>query len=401
MNPVKTIIAIVAAALLLSTTGSPVQANQTEITDAAYSWWVHPLAAVDVEGRTWAGSISLDGTVQVAIDGMIVPIDKVEHDEHNAPALAVHDSNPNRPVVAFNARHGRDSVVRYRTIDSDGNDGPMKTINIGKRTTYSQVVTYKDTIGLFVRGSACAWFFVVSDDWAKTWSTPRQILNGCAQGKNLYLTTGPHPNSALFRIAVYGHPVSSRWNNIEYGYVDLRDGRVRIPGRKVVANIRTGYSLPIIRGDLRSIYSPPEGSVIRMFDVSTVDGYPAVVFAEWDESLDGTRGPARYRTARWNGSNFESMDVGRYAGPPFWEPSNYLRGAAFSDTGELYTSSDNGLERWDWGNERWSSEPFVVDTSPNTARPYGIRGGNGRIMWQHLLEYGSRFDSYNITSVFS
>lgn len=351
--------------------------------NAAYSWWVHPLAAQDAQGRTWVGAIDDQGNVSVSIDGNRVQIDTAEPDDHNAPAIALHDT---KDAMVFNTRHAKDTFVTYRYVSPDGQTSSDRLLNVERRATYVQALTDGDTIYILTRGSACRWFVFISDDWGKSWTSAREFLNGCEHGKHVYVTTGRHPADDVYRIAAYGHPVQSRWRSIDYGFLDLGTGLVKIPGGKTVANLRTTEGLPIKQGDMQEAYTPRDGQIIRMFDIGTVAGMPTIAFAEWDEYEDGTRGPARHRTVRYSyGGGWQAMDVGRYTGDAFWEPSNYIHGSAIDAEGHLYTGSKQGLERWSYVNGRWESD--ILLDAYEAVRPYWIRNTANDIMWQTVNEY--------------
>src|SRR6266498_5362490 len=125
-------------------TGDPIKAR---VDNAVYDWWAQPVSVND-GAYTWIGSIATAGTVRVAKVNRaagtyqwatLTSVGDIYHDEHNTPALAFEDAQPD--LMAFYTQHGADNIMRYRTINRTSLAvGPLKTLTFSGTITYAQII---------------------------------------------------------------------------------------------------------------------------------------------------------------------------------------------------------------------------------------------------------------------
>jgi hypothetical protein len=389
-----------------------------KVTNGIYSWWGHEQSVRDGD-VTWTGSIARKGTVRVhrvATDGSVreARLGVLRPNDHTTPAIALHPDRPDMQV--FWTGHGTTRHVSVRSLDRETMQlGPERQLSFGGwATTYTQVATHGHRIYLLTRANG-DWMYTVSEDWGATWDEPRLLFDNRSYGTRVYVQLRAHPlTPGRAQLATYGHPtISTPYRHADYAEIDLATGEVvssfvaEEPGPEpgVAAASPDGVYGNLLDGDVGPALAPgtlphaisASGSFrIRMLDVGTWDGRPAIAYAVWP----GETGPARYKvkvlreSGEWTTSH---VDVP--SGIPFgYEPATkYLGGMAFDNAGGLVMSRES--------SGRWYLERHAADgtrkrlggggTAP-LARPYVPRGtAAGTFVVQKLNRYDSytRYDS--------
>ena len=235
---------------------------------------------------------------------------------------------------------------------------------------------------------------LVSTDWALSFGTPVLLLDGCADGEQIYLTTKAHETDRqLVRIASDGHPVSSMWHEIDYGLLNLATGRIWSPANQQVANLYSCTGLPLVRGSLDVAVPPTDDT--RLLDVgATNGGDPLVVYANWSDAT-----AARYETARYDRvkRTWRRSSTLPQTGEPFWAKSLYFGGAVVSKDGTLVVSRE-AAETWFVERYKlklgsgWTKTAKLARATVPIVRPYPVDGTASDILAQKLVRYNSYTD---------
>ena len=360
------------AALLPATAAADI--GPCSVADATYSWWTHPIAHVGPDGKTHVGTVSSAGEVAARRDCTKTVLEMGEPDDHDAAAVVTHAT---KARIAFYPGHNDRRAVRYRIGSS------TREVALPGLVSYAQILTSGDRIVLLTRVNLCAWYLVRSDDWSLTWSAPIRLIDDCAAGGSVYLTTKPHQSTAgSFRLAVYG----GTWNGMHYGQINISTGRLTLPGDLEVANVRSGSGLPLVPGKLAMAYESRARRDTRLLDVGQVNGRPLIVFAEWLPF-----GPARYVTAMYGATGTwvirRSLPL---AGKPFWRPSMYIGGASITDAGDIVVARESEgswmIEQHGLTSTGWSRRATLAKGTAPLVRPYAVRGGDS-VIFQRVARY--------------
>jgi hypothetical protein len=374
-----------------------------------WSWWIQPLAqiepstdAVIFSGVTSNGSPRVfrqhEGEDYTSVEYHHL-FDGIEADDHNAPSTLVASG---KDVISFWARHGLSSTLNYwKAPEGTFNFGTKKTITFPAGVTYNQSITHGDTIYTFVRIGGSQWYYIKSDDWGDTWTTPAMFFDGSSIGGQHYCLFQSYDNDPTkYHVVVYGHPTSSTWRQAIHGTIDVTTGEIsNFSGS--VANL-DGTNLPITHGSLDVAYSPPSpntrGERIRLFDVANKHGKNALLYGKWN---DETSIPQYYvavedpSTGEWtekkyftSGGVFDT-GVGR----------QYTYGMSFdrNDDSFIYIAhkdkNEYRLERWRLTEDYGLYDKYIIQTNSTypLARPIPVRGKDA-VIWQELRKYNGFTD---------
>lgn len=348
------------------------------ITNATSSWWVHP-AAVGEGDVLWLGSVDRHGVNHVRrIDATTETVQVVElagpatGDDHNGVALAV---APDKPILAFYSRHQSDPHVRLQVIDRDDlTTGPQQQLHMGGAVSYAQVLTHGDVVYVFCRVSQTLWRYRRSPDWGQTWDEAQTLIDGTLVGQN-YTVLRPDPNDPLkIRMFHYGHPNNSPYRDVGYGRVDLGTGSIHRIGGPVLGNLNDVGGPTLLPQVLDLAVSPSTAFTVRMLDVGTIEGNPAVAYAVWKPGISSYT--PNYKLKRWNGSLWETASWSLDSGVPFGH--SYYGGVAIGNTGQLWTSREAGeewiIEQWQYSSGSVTLVSELARARTKLVRPYAVRG---------------------------
>lgn len=348
------------------------------ITNATSSWWVHPLAVAEGD-FLWLGSVDRRGANHVRrIDTVNETVNLISlagpssSDDHNAVALAV---VPDKPILAFYSQHQKDAYVRLQAIDRASlAAGSQQQLHMGGAVSYAQVLTREDTVYLFCRVSQNLWRYRISVDWGQTWDEARTLIDGTLIGQN-YAVLRPDPDDPLkIRLFHYGHPNNSSYRPVGYARLDLATGSIHHIGGTVLGNLNDVGGPTLLPQMLDLAINPSTGFTVRMLDIGTVEGAPAVAYAVW-KPADATYAP-RYRLKRWDGSSWDGIPWSLTSGVPFGH--SYYGGVAIGESGQLWTSREAVgewvIEQWQYSAGNVALIGELARARTKLVRPYAVRG---------------------------
>lgn len=406
-----TLLLVVAAA---GGTATPAAATtgQVRVTvdNAIYTWWTQPLAVND-GAYTWVGGIARLGTVRVAKvrrdTGTIqmVEISRRNHpdrpDDHNAPAIAFEATQPE--IVVFYTGHNFDNVMRYRTVNrSTLVVGPEQQLTFSGSITYAQVLRSGSRLVLFTRVSSSTWRYRVSDDFGNTWSQERLFMDAVGHGQ-VYLVVKPVTGDADDnQLAFYGHPVNSSYRNVEFARVRITSGEVTRADGVVLGNLYRPGGPAFRPGDLHPAITPSSAYRVRLLDIGTISGRPAISYAVWR----GETGQAQYKVKVYQSGAWSTPPWSLASGDPFGHhpATHYVGGMVIGRNDRLYSArKDNStgvwyVEQWLWSEThntfRFERE-LARDGEHPLVRPYvPARNGPVAVIAQRLEGYDG-FTSYD------
>jgi hypothetical protein len=365
-----------------NTVGAPIKAR---IDNAVYDWWAQPVSVND-GAYTWVGSIAKAGTVRVAKVNRaagtyqwatLTSVGDIYHDEHNTPALAFEDSEPN--LIAFYTQHGADNIMRYRTINRTTLAvGPLKTLTFSGNITYAQVIRNGTRLMVLTRVGT-SWRYRITDDFASLWSAERVLINASGYGTLYSLVKPASSNGDVNHLAVYGHPLSSTFRNVVYAQIHLQSGDVTLTNGQVIGSINDPGGPNLRPEQLQAAITPGTGFKVRLLDVDTVRGRPAIAYAIWNAAV-AEDAPATYKVEMYQDNNtWKSPPWSLAAGKPFgYDPAvHYVGGMAIGRDNVIYSARESDgtwiLEKWAWSESEGTiklADVIARDSTQKLARPY-------------------------------
>jgi hypothetical protein len=195
-------------------------------------------------------------------------------DDHSG--VAVSETPQGRLIVACTG-HIRDNLLRFDLFDSwDAVTTLSRSLQLPSPATYVQIQTLGARTYMWTRADGeASWYYMYSDDDGRTWSAPQIFLT--AGGKPYLMTRKVQRGAAsIIRFAFYGHPTASavQWHHsIRTGYIQIE------PSGEHVVVFKNGWKWPIGSETplidawecFDTVYTPPEGRTIRLFDMSDTD----------------------------------------------------------------------------------------------------------------------------------
>ena len=364
------------------------------VEDLAWCWWTRP-RATRIGDLLYLGGISVDGGVFAATwslrDGMArkAVLARLESDDHNNPALV---AEPGKPLLAFYSRHDADDALRYRIgvrpedISEWGDERELRFAGI---TTYAQAHVHGNEVHLFTRVADTKWGYASSPDWARTWTGPVDFLS-LETDQETYMPTALLPDGRTLRVAVAGHPKNYErlpWHEIRACVVDLVTGDVTLPSSGAgIANLRTGFGLPLRGAELELVHRAPDGRTLNLFDVSDGDRFEVAFTSKRagdDSTLDARYHVAHTRDGRWDIE--EVVAAGGIFG--YIHAGFYVGGMAFphgTNGGSVYLSREERgvwhLERWDRAlSGSWTPTPVFDPSEKRLVRPWPVRNPTAQL----------------------
>lgn len=343
------------------------RSKELRIKRANTDWWIGEKAVVGDNGKTYITYITDMGEVHIkeldakcsrtpSRDYRLCKLNCTYADEHNAPAVCVLSSG--RILVAYTG-HTADHCIRYRITEKPydiESFGPEKEIPTGGLTAYVQVFENleKKQIWMFTRVDRTTWRFVYSADEGETWSQAKCFLNSQAGGLfyfNMHKVDvlkpyerNPHGSEEQFFFAVYGHPTSSGDHTIRSGIFNAEGQLLRTDGTPLDVNLFTGDVIDLETLDV--VYASPEGSTVRLLEVSSTLPF-RVGFAPFTverKKLPDARIPAyhsaTFRDGKWHISK-PICPAGSFLAEVLDGAHTYLGGMAY-----YYGVGEAGLCPW-------------------------------------------------------
>ncbi len=383
-------------------------AIKVRIDNAVYDWWAQPVSVND-GAYTWIGSIATAGTVRVAKVNRaagtyqwatLTSVGDIYHDEHNTPALAFEDAQPD--LMAFYTQHGTDNIMRYRTINRTSLAvGPLKTLTFSGTITYAQIIRNGTRLLILTRVGD-SWRYRITDDFGSTWSAEKVLINASGYGQVYSLVKPISDDGDVNHLAFYGHPVSSTFRNVAYAQIHLQSGDVTLTNGQVIGSINDPGGPNLRPEQLQAAITPSTGFKVRLLDVYTIRNRPAIAYAIWNAGV-AADAPATYKVEMYQDDNtWKSAPWSLAAGDPFgYNPAvHYIGGMAIGRDNMIYSAREsNGtwfLEKWAWSESRGTfilADEIARDSTQKLARPYvPAHDGGTDVIINRFEKYSSYTD---------
>jgi hypothetical protein len=393
----------------LKTTG---EAFANFSSDGGWCWFSDP-RAVSRGGRTFAGWVTSDGSVEIGawdhVTGKVtthVLHAQFERDDHDNPALLF---LPDGRLMAFYSLHAKgDTRLRITTRPGDISEwSTERSLGFAMPDRGKQGVTYanpvlladeKNALYVFWRGSDFKPTFSVSRDLGVTWSTPRTLLArpGADNTNRPYLKLCTDGKGRIDFVFTDGHPRNEATNSVYYfryerGAFFKADGQ-RLGGLE---------DLPLDPARCDRVYDGATKGRAWIWDIAvTPAGRPAIAF---------TRLPSEdehhYAFAVWDNTTWRTTEIcpaGKWfpqtpAGKKEPEP-HYSGGMSLDhrDPFTLYTSRAIAgvfeIERWTSSDagETWASHPLTSQSRHDNIRPFAVREAapdGPAVLWLNVEHY--------------
>lgn len=351
--------------ILIATHGGSAQAlsGQQISPNNAWSWWTDP-KVVTVGDDTYFTGLQAGGNWRVfqENDGTTTPVSlyaTTEDDDHNAPSIVAESG---KDTISFFTRHGESAFVNYMVApDGTLNFGAKQKLTFSGNVTYSQPLTYEDTIVLLTRVGNCTWSYMVSTDWGATWGEEQALLDVCASESRAYLSaTKIEGEDGKYHLGMYGYP-GDDIEDIWYGQLDLDTGDVTTYS-STVGNIYTPTALPLDNTNFDLVWTPigNDGQKVRLLDVGNKQGTNLVFYALWTNSVtipEYYMSKQNPTTGAWTKVKLFVSSGGWIGVGSSYDARKYVGGIALSKNGDNYVY----MARKD--NSTWKVERYSIDSS--------------------------------------
>ena len=313
-----------------------------------------------IHGRQlWVGSVASSGgaggqtrggNIEVTVVDLptgkhtrAVLADRLESDDHNAPALYV---RPDGRVLAVYSKHSTDNLVRWRITERPGDAaawGPEQTFDdggAGSDHCYANVYSLSaqaDRLYDFHRGRDRNPNFLLSDDQGETWRYGGKLLSWAPDpadpkatgrdGRRPYLRYASNHTDTIHFLTTEDHPRGYD-NSIYHGTARLIDGQMTVAhsdGTPIGPLAQTADAT-IQPTDLTRVYAGDADRVAWTIDLRLdAEGHPVAVFstqrgdAEVRDDIHAGGDDLRYHYARWDGTRWREYEIA-HAGRALYAP---------------------------------------------------------------------------------
>jgi len=385
------------ATTALSAAAQPGEAFADFSADGGWCWFADP-RAVTREGKTYAGWVASDGSVQIGAlnnAGGEIRIATLhaqfQRDDHDNPSLLF---LPDGRLTAFYSKHAGPEMTARTTIrPGDISEWtPERTLEVARPDRARKNFTYptpvmlsaeNNAIYLFWRGDNWKPTFSKSTDGGATWQPQKEIVRraGANSDNRPYVKIASDNKSRIHIVFTDGHPRNEAQNSVYY--CCYHDGAFfKADGTRIT----TVDQLPFEPRQADCIYDAAKTGVRAwVWDVAIdADGNPAIAYTRLPAETDH-----RYHYARWDGKSWfdrELTGAGKWfpetpAGQKEREP-HYSGGVVLdhSDASVVYLSRPiNGvfeIEKWSTPDRgaTWKTEPITAGSKFNNVRPFVVRG---------------------------
>lgn len=377
----------------------------TRIVDHFASWWSLP-RAVALNGKTYVGGVSKQGTVAVAELGGVGrrwAMDTYPVDDHNTPAIVAPAGKV--PIVFWTDHSGSYQGLNWRkgTASEDFSawgSRSRKTMSVAGQTAYVQAYNRPgtDEIVVFVRVGNSSWHVLRSTDYGVTFGNSVSFLDYTGTNQ-AYMATRQLADGNL-RVAIYGHPVLSVYPDIYYCHINLATGAVTKDDGTNIANIYTPTGLPLGPTSAELAFDVATGGS-RLFDIS--DGPEIeIALATWT-----TDSNAVYRYLRKDAVTGWEIHTVTTPGVVFGydAATHYHGGISFpkgTPGGLLFLSREDAgqwtIERHETadGGDTFTSSVLVSgQNGRKVLRPYGLASTDPHpLVYLDASYYGADYDEF-------
>jgi len=387
--------------------------------DGAWCWFSEP-RALQVNGKTYTGWVTTDGSVQVGeLDGSNRPAkiftlhEKFERDDHDNPAFL---ALPDGRIQAYYAYHGGGDLV-MRMTEKPGDISawtPGRMLGMcgeGKKrgVTYANPVRLSsENNRLYVFSRAVSWSPTVmfSDDLGQSWSKPQTVIPGLKGGRPYarYWDDGKGRIDILFTDAHPGgdaHPELGAKNRVHF--VRYEKGAFwKADGTK----IGTLETLPLDIEKADVVYDASAGRGWIWDVTEDAAGNPAVVYTRMPGDTKETMGlDHRYHYARWDGKQWVDHEIARVGR---WFPQTRkgeIESQKFYSPGISLDKNNANLVYYSGrvgnrleivraltadGGQSWDKVQLTRDSFNDNVRPITVRNATATspgVMWLNLRYY--------------
>lgn len=253
-------------------------------------WWINEKAVVAANGKTYITYCTDTGEIHVkeldakcsralSSDVCICRLNCCYCDEHNAASICVLESG--HIMVAYTG-HGSSNELKYRVTERPYDIlsfGPEKRLGYNGTVTYAQLFenTHRGELWLFTRVNGVTWEFRTTSDVGESWSDSVTFLASDQGGlfyfdvRKLFIPTATSYTEQWF-FALYGHPTHSKDHTIRAGLIDCDGNLLDMDGKmQGVCLFEENHRFDI--ESLMPVYSSPEGTTVRLLDVSPTPPY--------------------------------------------------------------------------------------------------------------------------------
>jgi hypothetical protein len=354
--------------------------------NAAWSWWMSPLASAGADGGLTFGVVNSggiqrvithDGTAQTAV----VQMGSGAADDHNAVAVS---RLSGRPTIA--AWAGHPAPVRVAVDQAGGVAfGPPQTLFGGATGSYVQIIrddaSPRVVVLSRVTPGTVKWLATTSPDDGVTWTAPTVFADGTGIGQFYAQVEPRHGAPGVLDVGAYRHP------NAGTGTNTIRHLQTTFD------ELYGGLQLDLTGPGMDVTWAPSSedlGFRTRLLDVGTVHGAPVVAYARWRPAIPT---PVYYLAIRQPDGSWLNRQLDS-SGPAFWEPSKYVGGIAIDEVHDRVTVSRQIASTGTWeihrrdvlspAGELGTRQVLATDTAP-LVRP--VHDGEGGVLWLRLSGY--------------
>lgn len=388
---------------LYGQTVTEIEGDAGHVPDLVSSWWALP-RAVTVGTKTYVGGVSAGGRVvlgELGGAGERISLDTYSADDHNTPAI-LHVSGK-VPVIFSTDHAGNLKRMRWfkgSTVDSFSAFGARKsTVENLLEINYSQAYSdpaNTDHCVVMARVGGSGWSLWESTDYFDSVGSEVPLFSFSDRG---YVATVQLANGDI-RCALY-HLISGTDHKIYYCLIEIDTGDIKNLAGSVLGNFKTGTNLPLAVSGLDVVYTPTDGVVTRLHDISDATDIE-VAFSDWtNDEVDSV-----YKYAKWNGTSWDVNAVAATGARFGYEDETaYFGGICFprsSPGGVVYLSRENSgtwtIEKQVTADSGSNWTATVLATAPSGhkyVRPYALAAGDPyEVVYVDLTHYGTSSTGY-------
>ena len=261
------------------------KAHELRIKRANTDWWINEKAVVADNGLTYIAYFTDVGEIHIkeldakcskraSRDFRLCKLKYSYSDEHNAPSVCVMQGG--KIMVAYTGHNV--SALKYRITK---NPYDIYSFSEEKSLPYEGAVTYvqlfenisRKELWLFTRVNKVNWQFRFSKDEGETWSEPKTFIHSDKGGlfyvniRKQDILIGEEAEEQWF-FALYGHPRCSGDHTIRSGIFDSNGQFLKTNRTPTDYNLFDEKPCFIDPKCLDVVYASPEGTTVRLLDVS-------------------------------------------------------------------------------------------------------------------------------------
>ena len=403
----------------------PAEAFADFTADGTWCWFSNP-RAVSRDGKTYAGWVTQDGSIQAAelnhASGRVTTVNlhkQYQRDDHDNPSFLF---LPDGRLMAFYSQHNVGKfapAIHSRTTVRAGDFAewmPEVALPIQDDSGGKSGISYcnphllsdeKNTLYLFYRGKTWKPTVSKSADGGKTW-TPAQVVfsrAGLPPGNRPYAQYASNGKDRIHLLFTDGHARNEARNSVYYAC--YRSGAFYKADGTRICGVD---ELPIRPEQADCIYDATKTGVRAwVWDLAfDKNDSPVVAYTRLPAETDH-----RYHYARWDGKQWQDTELcaggkwfpqtppGKKEGEPHYSSGLSLD---HSDPSVVYLSRPvNGvreIERWATADngKSWKSEAVTANSKFDNVRPIVVRNhasDGPTVLWMNLNGFYVNYLNYH------